>query len=245
MNFDIITETFESEEGCCFSNEEIRDNPEWKKFLSDCEDWATEVYETTNVFDDSFKHSKTRKPCNLNKSLDYKTEMILIGKTFMRSAEKKKSFKYNIYGINKNIFCKTVLFSKSEDIKTICKCKLPHSFQDVPYCNSKCTKITYENNFYTGNCNKRHYRENVHNFVLRKNIILKDNSDACFEFYEIPSAEFIQDLLNKCKKLKFKEVKVKIVLKPKTLTEFLKDNKSSDDSEDSLSDYDFEIAWCN
>ena len=222
------TDTFNDEEDCVSDLDSINDNLEWKKFLSDCEDWTTEVSDTEDVFDNSLKHLGVRKPCNLNKSHNYNYEMILIGKTITKNGEKKKSFKYNIYGINKNIFCKTVLFSSNtNNIQNICKCKLPHSFQDILYCNSNCTKITYENNFYTGNCNKRHFKETVHNFVLRKNITLKDSGNACFEFYEIPSAEFIKDLLTKCKTLKFKEVKVKIVPKPKTLTEFLKEKSES------------------
>lgn len=250
MNFDVITEIFENDEDDCLIYQDIHDNPEWKKFLSDCAEWATEVYETSDVFEEvygPFKQLKTRKPCNIiNKSLEYDYEMILIGKTIVRrNGEKKKSFKYNIYGMNKNIFCKTVLVSKSDDVKKICKCKMPHSFKEIPYCNSNCKKITYENNFYTGNCNKRHFKETVHNFVFRNNIILKESDNACFDFYEIPSVEFIQNLLNKCKKLKFKEVKVKIVPKPKTFTEFMNDHKKSSNtsSDYTLTDDDFEKAW--
>lgn len=227
----------------------LSDNEEWLKYLADCEEWSEETIVENDDFVEvsQMKRMAIHKPFILDEDNFYdENSMISLGMINTRE-KKKKSFKYNYNKSNKHIFCSSLLNTKNDNKKCFGdSCKNPHKFSEILYCHGKCGKITYENNFYTGNCNKRHLKETLENFVLRKNIKLKSCKTAEFCFYDKPTSEFIIELLVQAKSLLFEEIKIRIIPRPKTMEDFLKDRVTDDiiPSDYVFLDEDFNKIWC-
>lgn len=191
---------------------------DWNNYLNDCDEWNREDFEYENTLFVNKKKPRVIIPQFLDEDDFGEENKFTILKVNLykkkKSNNNKPTFRYNNAKIK--IFCNSII--KDSGIKT-CKrstCKFAHKFTDIEFCNNECG-IEYENNFYTGNCNKRHFRETLYNFVVRKKISLVNFITAEFPFYEKPDSIFLQNLLEICKKINFREVRIKIVKKPEIL----------------------------
>lgn len=210
---DIELETENTEE----YESNFKNDPEWLKFDKDCEEYKYDFTDITEEVSDEEEYY-VRYPINHKLIVPEKSnQMVILG--YVSPQKKTKSFKYS-YNSKKNfIFCNSLI-----DDKIKCnslKCKLPHTFNEIPFCNSNCKRITYNNNFYSGNCNKRHNMETLENFLIRKNIKMAGLKRADLGFFEKPSSELVKDILLRAKKLNFTDVKINIIPKKITFSEFL------------------------
>lgn len=214
------------------------DSEEYQKYLNDIEEWFEDVIETIEepakqykVLRPVLKPIKNFSPCEEN-------DMVIIGSVTNVSKKIKTSFKYNVF--NKNIFCNS-LKGKSK-----CNgCKYAHTFTDIPYCIGKCGRIILENNFYFGNCNKRHSQETLENFLIRKGIQLNTVREADFKIFDHPSKEFVREILERAKSLKFTSVSFTLINRSQNLEEFLEKNRQEQDDiyNNVLTDEEFNELW--
>lgn len=210
------------------------DSEEYQKYLADLEEWFDDVIEN---IEEPPKQPKIWKPIK-NFSFSEDDNMVIIGSVTSISKKIKTSFKYNVF--NKNIFCNS-LKGKSK-----CNgCKYAHVFTDLPYCIGKCGRITIENNFYFGNCNKRHSHETLENFLIRKGIQLNSVKEADFKIFDHPTKEFVSEILERAKSLKFTSVTFSLINKSQNLEEFLEKNhqEQEDIYNNSLTDEEFNQLW--
>lgn len=220
-------------------------DPEWEKYCKECDeyfeenesdfDYVNEIITKKNLYPELVLIKKGK---NIT---DKKPNMIILGKLQTPLKKINKSFKYlNVK--NSTIFCSTI----TDDDK-YCKkdnCKYLHNFRELPFCRGKCGKIMITENYYEGNCSKRHSEENFDNFLLRKNINISTKKDYELRFYTRPSNELVKKIIQDCKSKLINSVSIKIVEKPKTLNEFLNEcPKINDVNKDFLNDEDFKSAW--
>lgn len=209
---------------------DFKKDPQWIEFNRDCEEYNLDIENEDDIEYEYNPYQYVRYPI-IDNTVDlnekYKENMVILG--CVSPKKKNKSFKYS-YNSKKNfgIFCLSVTKKNTKCNKN---CKLPHNFNEIPFCNSKCNRITLENNFYSGNCNKRHNMETVDNFMIRKHVKLNDINDITLEFFERPSSELIKELLTISKKLHINNITIKIVTKKITLDEFM-NIKNYDEDED-------------
>lgn len=201
---------------------------DWNRYLEDCEEWHDEISCDDYCFFESIfgpTNFIRTPPVNLpinkddDEDSDNDREMISLG-VFKILNKKQKSFKQQ--STNRNIFCNSIINSNAKKCNNK-NCKSAHKFVDVAYCAGKCGRITLQNNFYRGNCSKRHHRETIENFLIRKGICLTKISSATLRCYEKPDLKFMKYILESCKKINITEVTVKIVPKQKTLSDIYKD----------------------
>lgn len=225
-----------------FSEDEFENESDWETFLKNCQSYDESDYEDCNFSEETedlyFPKIPPGPVCEIG-NVNY--DMIVLGETF-KQEKKKKSFKYS--GINGQLFCSS--FAKFDKKCTKPKCKYSHSFEDIPLCDSKCKRIEFENNYYTGNCNKKHKKETLVNFSFRKNIRLCSVKTGEFEFYERPSEDFIKSLLETAKKLKISTIDIKIVNRPTTIDDFFNCKSpeiSDEETEEGLGSEDLKKIW--
>lgn len=215
---------FDEDDCNVFEVESLEDNEQWKQFLLDCDEWNKEPVEEEPYypFEKIYTNSKPHFyiPSNDSYSEDEDTydNMIVLGK-ITKIPKKKQSFKYHV-GSSKNIMCGSLQAGNKKGECNNVKCKYAHKFTDIPFCYGKCGHITHENNFYSGNCNKRHCNETIDNFVLRKNIQLNDIKKIVLYFFERPNSELVESILYKASKIMVSEVKLKIRPPTDTLEEY-------------------------
>lgn len=216
------------------------DASEWEAYVQHCKE-----YDESDV--DNFESEESDKEVSpvfvhgpIKEAGNVEYDMIVLGENF-KQEKKKKSFKY--YGINGMIFCSS--FAKFNKKCEKSKCKYAHSYDEISTCDGKCKRIEFSNNYYSGNCNKRHKKETFVNFMFRKSIRITGVESADFEFYERPSESFVQNFLETAKKLKISKINFEIVKPPTTLQEFF-DSKTPEESEDEqqfLDENDLAEVW--
>lgn len=209
-------------------NEEFIDlnsNLEWLDYLERCESWKEKIEEDNlnEEYIESEKPLRILKPTFLNN--DYENNsLIVIGN--ISSPKKTKSFKYKNQFQPKKILCNSVLLDKPCEIKN---CRENHNFKNILFCRGNCDKITNENNFYFGNCNKRHSKETFINFILRKKLKFGTVQDIRLEFFERPNSEFLKKILTLVKENKnISNLTIGFCQKSITLKDFLFKNKKED-----------------
>lgn len=200
---------------------DITTDPDWVDYLKNCEEY--DFIEPTNENKIWKQKIVSHRAINIDCG-ECKDEMIILGKIKKPETPKKKSFKFVLK--NASVFCKNFLNDEQCNLKF---CKYIHDFEKLDYCKGKCGRVFYENNFYSGNCSKRHSRETIQNYLFRKelkSILLKNVN---FDLYEKPSIEFLETFIPLCKSLNIESAKIRIVKPRRTLEDFYR-QKSIDES---------------
>lgn len=217
------TQLSEIDDEIHFEEDNEEDNEEeWLDYLSSCEEWKEMSYEEWYEEKSLFQNCNNRKPIIINRTKIEQLDeyMVCLGKPKQRVVKKKQSFKYNI-GLSKNIFCNSLIKPNIKCEKKN-KCRYAHTFEEIPKCHNKCSRIVFKNNFYSGVCSKRHEHETIDNFLIRKNINLLKCKIINIEFFHPPPKEFIETILQKSKNI-CEKLNISIVKKTKTLEEYLKE----------------------
>lgn len=198
-----VNDAFDSDE------EIVIEDDEYTSYLEDCKSWNCEpddqVYYEELPLEKQFLY---RFPTNNDDFHNIESPMFTIGKILKDrkvSQTKKSSFRY--VGKQNNILCKYLISDKP----CPSNCKENHDFKSIAFCDGTCNRITYENNFYMGICNKKHSRESFDNYLLRKGIKLFNKNSLKLEFFKIPEDSVLRTILNMYKKLKYQELEINII----------------------------------
>jgi hypothetical protein len=123
--------------------------------------------------------------------------------------KKKTSFRYP--GKIPDIFCENFLKNGKCTKENSKKCNGIHYFYEIPFCGFECNRVTLENNFYDGACSKKHVRESMDNFLLRKCLKIPEKNNISVQFYKIPDDEQLRKILKMCKKANYEELEITII----------------------------------
>lgn len=193
----------------CYSDQEfvvekntLNEDLEWIKYCKDCDEWNDEIIEE----EEKEQEYKILYPTQLFPT-EVRDEQMIIMKN-------KISLKKKIGPVK--TLCKN--FGKK---CTFSNCRSAHTWKDVDYCST--CKINYSNNFYSGNCHRRHAKETLDNYFIRRNFKPKHYKvdEFSFKFFESPDEEFLKNLLNVSKNINVKQVNFEFVNKPITLEDYL------------------------
>lgn len=235
---------FGEEEGLAYYSfggyEREEEDEEWQRYVADCNEYNIGLDDCNDddyyYYDDDAYIIKPRvlRAPNNNIPDDSNLEpSVILGKIKVVAPSKKaKTFKYNQK--DTKIFCPTLMDRPQNKTFKPCqnkKCNYVHQFDDIQFCNSECGRIVCENNYYSGKCFKRHSDETLDNYLMRKNIRIKDKKTMSFNFYEQPSVEFLAEFIENAKNLKLTSFDMNIVTRKLTLDEFYETIKSGDDEE--------------
>lgn len=215
----------------------LKKDPEWVDFCTNCEEYKHEV---SDFYDGDYQKMSNYVsivyPVNNNEITEYKTDMI-----FMGYIKQKKNVKKSQPSV-RSIFCESVLINKKNTKCNKNKCKLNHVFQDIPFCNANCKRITFDNNVYYGSCSKRHSLETFDNFLIRKNIKYINHTEFNIGFFSRPDSETVRKLLIASKHIGANNLTISIVNKKLTFDEFYDHIKFNSENTSETFDDDIEIS---
>lgn len=208
---------------------------EFKKYSTACDDWEEEMYDQIYYDEIPLKKSSLYPPTPLDNYQYFEpleeseSPMFTLG-TVLKTKEKrpkKISFKF----ANKPIgtFCLSLINEKK---KCPPKCTSVHDFQQITFCGNECGRVKLNNGLYTGVCNKKHSRETLDNYLLRKGIKLINKNNISLQLYEKPTDEQLRFIITTCKTLKYKVIDIEVVPRPLDISDFYNEFNSSEYSDD-------------